>query len=149
MSESNSDEAISQEEFNLQLKEIFTKMVNRARAEAKTTPAWQGLWEASEGGLQSTLNEANHQIRQIIMNLSDVIKTRFEIESLNQELYDLLYLMPYAMNKLKEAIREEEGHTCCADKTRHTYYLMVLDEINKLRKRSEVGEDSVSKTDAV
>jgi len=122
----------AQEDFGKALEDVFSHILKRADEERQQSEPWKNLFSASEQGLRGILSESRDQMRTTAMNTINVIKLKFGIECSNK-LFGLIMALPYAMHKLGDAIRDQQGNSCCVDKAREVYYQEVLDEINKLK----------------
>lgn len=126
--------------FEATLATVIEHMCSVARSEAQKTEPWKNLFASSEHGLQGLLSETQHQMNAVVHNTIDVIKQKFEIKRVSNELYDLIKLLPYAGAALRESITKEQGNCCCADKTRRIYYEQVLAEIEKIKAEQTIKE---------
>jgi hypothetical protein len=129
----DTDAPISDEEFSRGLAEVLGSLMARAHAERTASEPWNALWQASEGGLEGLLSEAERRTSDVLMSLSDVINERFGIARTSPRLHDLIRALPFALRELQEGISREHGFSCCGDKARFVYAQAVLDEINRIK----------------
>lgn len=127
-----SEENFTDEDFTKSLDTVVMGIVERSRAEQRAEKPWATLWESSEQGLERLLSSAEQQMSEVVLNLSDVIETKFGIKC-SRKLYNLLKALPFAFSAVRNTIEKEQSHVCCADKTRKVYYEEVLAEINAIK----------------
>lgn len=118
-------------DFDKALSEVVDGILQRADEERQKSEPYKNLWEASEKNLTSLLSEACHQMDFVVIDTLEVIKKRFNISRISDEVYNLIKLLPFAMSILRENIKDKEGHSCCADKALEIYCQKLLEEIKK------------------
>jgi hypothetical protein len=131
----------AQAEFGQALEDVFSSVLKRAEEERQQTEPWKNLFSASEQGLRGILSESRNQMGTIAMNTIGVIKAKFGIDCSNKLFY-LIMALPYAMHKLGDAIRDQQGNSCCVDKAREVYYQEVLEEIKRLTEEKANAQKS-------
>lgn len=125
------------EDFNAALASVLDGIVARSKEERKSSEPWANLWNASENGLRGLLSQADLEMMRIALNTCDIIKEKFEINQISDELFDLIKALPFAMHYVEKEITAEEGFSCCVDKTRHVYYEKVLAAINAIKEQEK------------
>jgi len=130
----------AQEEFGNALESVFNGILKRSHEEREQTEPWKNLFTASEQGLRGILSEANSQMVRVTIDTTDIIQKKFGIRCSNK-LHGLIKALPFVMNKLGDAIHDEQGLSCCSDKARQVYYDEVLAEIKHLLKEQRKNKE--------
>ena len=139
--------AISQKDIEDVLGTLFAKIEEKR----KTSDAYVDMFKASQGGLRGLLDDANDKIDDVIYNLYSILKEDFipaalpeeEKQTIRNELYEQLALLPYMFRHVRRKIENEESYMCCADKTRQVIYehfkelMRMPDEVSAPAKQEE------------
>lgn len=127
------------EDFNTALTSVLDNIIERSREERKKSQPWEGLFSASENGLRALLTKADLDMTRIALSTCDIIRERFEINSISDKLWDLIKAIPFAMHYVEKDIYTTEGNSCCVDKTHKVYYEAVLAEINVIKEQEKTA----------
>lgn len=124
---------VSDQEIESAIADVLLDLMERSRAEQKTTPGWATLWEANAGdGVAGLLDAYGEAVRRARMDATEIIRESYGVRP-SPRLYDLVAFYPIVLDRLQSGIHDEQGMTCCVDKARHVYRLAIVEEIDRIR----------------
>jgi len=99
------------------IKEVIDGLVASMDAETPDEITYKDFMKADKNSklydIMSTYDMASSQPH---MTLNKIIKQKYKIDRMSDELYWFLREFPIAIDKMSDRIQEEEGMVCCVDK---------------------------------
>ena len=120
------------------LEDIMGGIVAAADKEMKQTVLYKELSANSSDGVGKILEIYDMASSEVSMTMTSVVKEKYGIKRMDDELYWFIREFPVAIDKLSKEIERTEGHVCCVDKawSRH------LAKFNELVAANQDGEQS-------
>ncbi len=115
---------------------VIDAMCVQAKEESQKSDAYSKMFEASHKGLRGIIDEANHQMIQVVLNTMDVLEEKGLLDRsrdnyvMSNRVFYMLQMLPLMCTALEYDIDAREGFMCVKDKVRHKAYETFMGLLN-------------------
>jgi hypothetical protein len=115
---------------------VIDALCTQAKEESKKSDAYSKMFEASHKGLRGILDEANHQMTEVLLNTIDILEEKGLMDRsrdnyvMSNRVYYMLKMLPLLYTALEYDIDAREGFSCVKDKVRHMAYESFMKILN-------------------
>ena len=134
MAEHVKEVGVTGAEFETSLKETMTKLADSIKQDRRASEPYKDLFKAAEGNnWEGLLRKMEHQMMRVVLDGAQAIEDKTG-KPIPKDIFDLLRLLPFAVDKTEQSIRKADGFTCCVDKTYWHLHNCIEKELNKFEK---------------
>lgn len=117
------------EQWTAAMADVFSGVLADAQARRQASEGYQHLFtRMRDGGMAAALSEGERQMKEVVLNLGQVLEQQSGAP-LPAPAYDLLLGLPLMQAVVRRDITQAEGTSCCAGKTRflirHYFYQLL------------------------